>query len=318
MQRERFLALLLLLSASATAQAQGMDLLAGDRYRTQFRISAYVPKVPVQITRIRSDAEATSFCLAAWGEDKKDLHIDFDRDQVLAVAWGALRFDESSAGSLTDIVCEDLRLVDDMLKVRLRTVIPPGPGIDLPLDAKAAGRTWYPSLFLKAPRTDRVVVDVVGSRRRDPARDFAAVTEKALEVRVLPDETPLREKITLLGTADAFDAPRVAFEKRGDAPILEVGWGKLASGAYRLDVIAAAMQDGVLQMTVRAENRPIAFYSGPGEHWPSLRLRLPVVDAVRLHIVRTGIPLPAATADFTASKSSTLTVTVDDTNLIQR
>jgi hypothetical protein len=39
---------------------------------------------------------------------------------------------------------------------------------------------------------------------------------------------------------------------------------------------------------------------------------------VRLHIVRTGDALPDGTADFTASTSATLTVTVDDTRLLRR
>lgn len=306
-----FAACVLAAAAAAFGQDDGIDLLAADRLLLRHHLSLYVPKVPPQITCIRSDEQATTFSLAAWGEDKPELHVDFRNEQVLAIAWGALRFDESSAGWATELLCEQLRLEAEGLTVRLRTVIPPGPGIDLPLDSKAAGRTWYPSLFLRTPRTERVAVDVVGSRRRDRKVDFQPVAGQALEVRLHPDETPAREQLRLLGSSDAFDQPQVLLAARADAPVLDLAWGKLGPGAYHLDLIAASIRDGVLHATVRAENRPIMLYSGPGEHHPGLRLQLPPVNAVRLHIVRVGDALPEGTADFTPSKSEQLVVTVD-------
>jgi len=310
-----FPAWVMLATAAAVAQDDGIDLLAEDRLFPQHHLSLYVPKVPPQITCIRSDEQATTFSLAAWGEDKQELHVDFQHEQVLVMAWGALRFDESSAGAATDLLCEQLRLEVDGLKVRLRTVIPPGPGIDVPLDSKAAGRTWYPSRFLKTPRTDRVEVDVVGSRRRDRKADFQPVAERTLQVRLHPDETPAREQLRLLSQSDRVDQPQVTFAERAGAPVLDLAWGKLGAGSYRLDLIAAAVRDGVLHATVRAENRPIVFYSGPGEHYPCMRLQLPPVTAVRLHIVRVGNPMPEGAADFTATKSEQLVVTVDQSQV---
>ncbi|MCB9879371.1 MAG: hypothetical protein H6835_17385 [Planctomycetes bacterium] len=302
----------LLPMAAAPTQDDGLDLMTRDWAGSWRRLSLYAPKVAPQVTCIRTDREATTFAMAAWGEDRKELHVDFKNEQVLVAAWGAMRSDKSSEGAPNDLHCDGLLLTEDTLKVRLRTVLWPGPGIDVPLDSKQPGRTMYPSLFLAVPRTERVEVDVVGSRRRDPAKDFPTVGEKALEVRVHPDATPDRERISVLLPDDGVDQPRVTHDARVGEHVLDIAWGKLGPGAYRLEMIAASIRDGVLHATVRADNVPIMLYSGPGEHHPRLTLQLPPVRAVQLRIERVGVPLPEDTPDFVASQSKDLVVTVED------
>ncbi|MEZ6037345.1 MAG: hypothetical protein R3F29_07685 [Planctomycetota bacterium] len=307
-----FAAAALLSTSGAVAQNDAIDLFGDDWTMAWRRLPLYVPKVPAQIVRIRSDAEATRFAMAAWGEDKQELHVDFKNEQVLVAAWGPLRSHEKSCGAMTDLHCEQLLLTEDTLKVRLRTVLWPGPGIDVPLDSKDAGRTLYPSLFLALPLTERLEVDVIGSRRRDPAKDFATVGEKTLQVRIHPDATPDRERISVIAWDGELDEPRVTHDARVGEHVLDVAWGKLGPGAYRLELIAATIVDDVLHATVCADNLPIMIYSGPGEHRPRLTLQLPPVKAVRLQIQRVGEALPEGTPDFVASKSDALLVTVDD------
>ena len=305
----------LLTTAGAFTQDAGdaIDLMTPEWRPAWRQLPLYVPKVPAQVTCIRSDAEATRFALAAWGEDKQELHVDFKNEQVVLAAWGAMRSDEGSLGSMTDILCERLLLTETTLKVRLHTVLWPGPGIDVPLDSEQAGRTLYPSLFLAAPRTERVEVDVVGSRRRDPERDVPTVGQKGFEVRIHPDSTPIREQIVVIQANDTVEQPRVTFDSRAGEHVLDIAWGKLGAGSYRLQLLDAAVANDVLRATVRAENVPIMLYSGPGEHHPRLTLLLPPVRAVQLHIVRAGGALPEGTPDFTAAQAKGLVVTVDAT-----
>jgi hypothetical protein len=275
----------LLLPAAAFAQDEGTNLLANRWMPWQYQLSVYVPKVPAQVTCIRDDAAATRFALAAWEEDKRELHVDFTKEQVLVFAWGAMKCDES-LGLLTKITCEKLTLTEDTVNVQVRTLIPPGSGMDVPLDANHAGRTYYPSLFLKTPRSERVVVDVVGSRRRDRKLDFTPVAEKELTVRLHPDTTPAREKIQMRRADDTIDTPQVEFAVRDDEHVLDLAWGKLGSGAYDLEMIGAELDGDVLRATVLADNVPIFTYSGPGVLWPRLVLQVPKVRTVKLHIVR--------------------------------
>ncbi|MBX3463972.1 MAG: hypothetical protein KF830_12440 [Planctomycetes bacterium] len=311
MNYPRFAVCVMLATSAVFAQDDGIDLLADLRFWARHEIPLYLPQVEPQVTCLRSDEDARQFSLAAWGEDKKELHVDFQNEQVLVIAWGPLRCDQSSSGLAIRMLCEQLRLEADGLKVRLRTVLPPGPGIDVALDSPATGLTSYPAQFLRTPRTERVEVDIVGSRRRDPKIDLQPVASEALVVRIHADETPAREQVLLLGGSDTVDQPQVTFTERNGKSLLDIAWGKLGPGSYQLDLIGASLQDGELHATVRAEQRPIMVYSGPGKHHPSLRLQLPPVKAVRLHIVRAGEPLAEGEADFTAVKSDRLVVTVD-------
>jgi len=306
----RALAASTLLAQTCLLHAQdGIDLVAEPGHR--WHVSAYVPRVGPQVRCLRSDAEATQFCEAAWGEQKEALHIDFERDQILVLAWGPLRWAEGSAGAQIRMLLERATIEDGTLHVTVRTVLPPGPGIDIAADAP--GRTWYPSLFVRTERTERVVVDLVGARRHAPAPDFVPVTADGLELRVAPDASPLRERMALVPPQEtkADDAPRAVVLDRGDETVLELTWGELGPGAYHLDLVGMRIERGVARLTVRAENVPIVVYSGPGVHRPGLAVAMPRVDKVLLHIERTGAALPAGCADFETGTGERLVVTVD-------
>ena len=87
-----FAAAALLSTSGAVAQNDAIDLFGDDWTMAWRRLPLYVPKVPAQIVRIRSDAEATRFAMAAWGEDKQELHVDFKNEQVLVAAPDALEW----------------------------------------------------------------------------------------------------------------------------------------------------------------------------------------------------------------------------------
>ncbi len=307
----RLLICAILLITSGTAAGQEvLDLLGSFALRNQLHVSAYNPRVPPQVLCIRSDEEASAFCAQAWNEEKKELHIDFTREQILVVAWGALRWAEGSTGFGIEIHLEKLTILEDTLRATVRTVLPPGPGIDIAADQ--AGRTWYPSLFVRTPRTDRVVVDLIGARRREPAADFRPVATKLLEVRIAPDACPARERITMAAPRPAaFDKPQITLEQQDDKTLLYVAWGKLGAGAYRLELVGMSIDEGIARLRLRADNREIVVYSGPGEHHPQLAVALPKVTKVLLDIDRVGVPLAEVEEDFADQASEELVVTVD-------
>jgi hypothetical protein len=306
-----------LVFATGHAKAQEVLDLLGDRhYRTQLSVSAYNPRVEPQVRCLRSVEEAAEFAQAAWGEEKEALHIDFEREQILVVAWGALRWAEKSAGWGIGIHLEKASIREGTLRVEVRTVLPAGPGIDIA--AEQPGRTWYPSLFVRTPRTDRVEVDLFGARRRKPLPDFRPVATKELELRIAPDACPSRELLSFLEREETLltKKPKIGLYERNDQQVLEVAWGRLGAGSYRLDLVGVLIDKGVARLNVRADNREIMFYSGPGVHEPGFAVQLPHVDKVLLHIERVGLALPAKESDFEAMASGKLEVTVDKSALI--
>ena len=284
-----------------------LDLLAPPL--ADLRVPVYSPKVGPLIRRLRSDAEATQFCNEAWGEQKPELHIDYDREQIVVVAWGELRWAPEGVGASVDIVVERATIQDGTLYATVRTMLPPGPGIDLP--AGRAARTWYPSRFFRTPRTDRVVIDLIGARRHDGFPDFRPVTDEDFEVRIAPDACPSREQVRLGKLRFADQQPRCELVEQNGRTVCEIAWGEFGPGSYKLDLVGVLIDRGTAHLTVRAENRAIAFYSGPGVHHPGLAIELPPVDRVLLHVERLGEPLDDGEPDFEASRGERLTVTVD-------
>ncbi len=302
-------AVLLLTAGLAFAQEPGavIDLLA--QPYADLRVGVYVPKVTPQIRRLRTDDEATKFCTEAWGEQKPELHIDYDHEQVLVVAWGELRWVPEDAGAAVDILLERATIQEGTLHATVRTVLPPGTCIDVP--AQRPGRTWYPSLFVRAPRTDRVVIDLIGARRHDGFADFRPITDADFEVRIGPDACPSRERLQLLQRRFSHEQPRCELAEQDGRTVLQMAWGKFGPGFYKLDLVGMLIDGRTARLTVRAENRAIAFYSGPGEHHPGLAVALPEVDRVLLHVERVGKPLDAEQPDFEPGTGEQLSVTVD-------
>lgn len=301
--------------ASPTAP-EHVDLLASPW--AELGVSVYQPRVPAQIRVLRSDEQAADFAAAAWDELQDALFVDYDREQIVVVAWGPLRFANDSEGASVEIVLERAELRGDTLHATVRTHIPPGPGIDIAHDRP--GRTRHPSLFFRTPRTDKVVLDVVGARRRDPATDLRTVTEPDLVVRLAPDASPSRDLVQRVDRRRTLAAttPEVALYDDGGTSVLEVAWGTFGAGLYRCDVVGLWIEGGVARVTVRAENRAIVFYSGPGEHRPGFAFALPKVRRVALHVERTGRPLPEGTPDFTPSNDERVQVTVDTSRVRAR
>ena len=317
----------ILMCVPQQARAQEvLDLLADRRLRMQLSVGAYNPKVEPQVRCLRSAEEAAEFALEAWGEENKELQVDYKNEQILVVAWGALRWAEGSGGFGIDIHLEKATIQDGTLRAVVRTVLPAGPGIDIAADQP--GRTWYPSLFVRTPRTDRVEVDMIGARRRKPSPDFRPVATKELELRIAPDASPSRELMTFVEREETIGSkkPQVGLFTRKDRQVLEVAWGQLGAGLYRLELVGVHIDKGVARLCVRAENRQIMMYSGPGVHEPGFAVQFPgmenaadkPVEKVLLHIERVGIPLTAKEVDFEAMTSGKLEVTVDTTAVIKR
>lgn len=285
-----------------------IDLLAGPY--DDLHVSAYAAQVPPQVRVLRSAADAAGFAQAAWGKANDALHIDYTREQIVVVAWGALRFAESSAGTGIDVVLERAELHGTTLHATVRTVIPPGPGIDIAADQP--GRTWYPSLFFRTPRTDKVVLDVVGARRHGGAPDLVHVRRPDLVVRIGPDACPARERVTLrrLQTT-ATEAPEITVHDAGGETHVDIAWGTFGSGFYTCTLVGVLIDGGVARLHVRAENRAIVFDGGPPTRQPGLALLLPKVDRVALHVERVGIPLDEGVRDFVPQEDARLRVTVD-------
>lgn len=303
-------AALLILSGTAAGQ-EVLDVLRDPGLSYRRFVSAYNPRVSPQVLCIRSDEEASAFCLAAWNEENEALHVDFAHEQILVVAWGALRWAYDSGGFGTAIYLEKATIEEGALRATVRTVLPPGPGIDIAADRP--GRTWYPSLFVRTPRTDKVEVDLIGARRRDRAVDFRPVATEGLEVRIAPDACPARERLSMIQPQPfgSGEEPRVTLQPRGDGLELVVAWGRLGPGAYRLELVGMRIDRGVARLRLRADNQLIVVYSGPGEHHPQLTLALPKVDKVLLDIERVGEPLAKGEVDFAAQVGDALVVTVD-------
>lgn len=312
-------AVLALCVADAAAQVQPPDAATATvnllTRHSSLKLPAYVPKVPTQIVCLRSDEEATRFCTAAWGEEKEALHVDFAHEQVIAVAWGALRFAEGSAGTSTEILLERAEIRDDTLFATVRTVLGPGPDIDIA--AERPGRTWYPSLFFHTPRTERVVVDLIGARRHDGNPDFRPVTEPDLEVRVGPDACPARERFTQVRRQHSAKTPTFWLDDRDGRTVLEVAWGEFGPGLYPTGLVGMLVDHGTARLTLRAASEPIDSYGGPGVERPGLAVVLPPVTRVLVHIERTGLPVAAGHQDFEPRTDGPLTVTVDRSQLFE-
>jgi hypothetical protein len=274
------------------------------------QISLPNPKVAPQIAVLRSKEEADRFAIAAWGEPRRELHVDFAHEQVLAIAWGAHDWlPDGQDGPEVRSICA--KVDDDVLKVLVRTTIPVGDGGEV---AGAGTQRWYPSDFRRVPKTGRVKVEVVGARRRDKLRDFAPVVEPGLEVRVAVDAAPQRELARAMPTLTRGSGDVGVELGAGDTDgeeCVAICWGRLGSGAYGLRVLGVVVRDGITRLEIEAENRPIMMYSGPGEHVPALSLAVPESKRVEVHIVRSGLPLDEGERDFEPSSKGRLTVTVD-------
>lgn len=309
--------LCLLGAASAQEDHDTIDLLGEPWHASRWQVTAYNPRVEPQVRCLRSRDEAVRFVAAAWGEANASnealQQIDFEHEQVLVVAWGALRWAERSAGWGIRLHLERATIRDGVLRVTVRTVLPPGPGIDIALDAAEPGRTSYPSLFVRTPRADRVQVELCGARRRNPATDFRAVVTEDLAVSVGPDACPARERMTLVPPREvaAADTPMAGLFSRDGQSAFEVGWGELGAGAYGLELTGMVLDGDVARLTLRADNRRIFVYSGSGVHRPALAVALPPVAKVHLHIERVGLALPATEPDFVAGTGERVVLTVD-------
>ncbi|HEX5054732.1 MAG TPA: hypothetical protein VFZ65_23350 [Planctomycetota bacterium] len=276
----------------------------------------YVPRWPdARIDVITDDAAATKYAVAAFGENKSELHVDFANLQVLAVCWGERILDADFRGGCPEVSLEKAVVeVDvDVLRITVRTHLPLGARSE-PAAGDGATRTWQPSVFLCAPKTARVVVDVVGARpRAGTAKDFVQVNTPALVVRVAPDSAPSRREVELVAPAGPSpEEPAILAEHRAGGWRLAVHWGEHpGDGIYRLCVDELLIKGGVARLTVRAERVSVFFYSGPPELRPSLSLELPAVDRIALHIVRRGSLTPGDQHDFTDQHAEGLDVDVD-------
>jgi hypothetical protein len=259
-----------------------------------------------RVVVIRSDDEARAFAIAAFGTDKKQLHIDFAKEQVVAICWGTRRVARAllGRGHLPQMPIHRAVIADQTLQIALRTLLPLGKGGEDP-----EGLVTYPSIFLKTPITRSVSVEVGGARCRDQQTDFQPVEEDGLEVRVLPDSMPARTEV-YHGFDDRWPtgvAARVVLEPAANGKRLVIDWGAHPPACYALDVVELRIQDGVAHLAVRAH----VFQPGGPVLRTKCVLNLPPVQRVVLRIDRVGA-LPAGdTRDFVPSAGPELTVEVD-------
>ncbi len=262
-----------------------------------------------RVVVLRGDDEARAFAITAFGEDKKELHIDFAKEQIVALCWGTRRVarDLLYRGGLPQMPIDRAVIADQTLQIRLRTLLPVGEHGEDP-----DGCATYPSIFLHTPVTQRVLVEVGGARCREPQTDFQPSRDGGLEVRVLPDSMPSRAEVELA----ADDAPAhltacVELKPAAHGRRLVINWGEHPPACYALDVVELRIQDGVAHIAVRAHVFTSCSYQGPPVLWPRLVLDLPPVRRVLLRIERQGSLTEGDTCDFAPSTSKELCVEVD-------
>ena len=306
----RSIAVLLALTHSLAGQAP-IDLL--DRYLSLGIAGLSGPRLEAaRVVVIRSDDEARNFAIAAFGADKKQLHIDFAKEQVVAICWGTRRVARAllGRGHLPQMPIHRAVIADQTLQIALRTLLPLGKGGEDP-----EGLVTYPSIFLKTPITRSVCVEVGGARCRDQQTDFQPVAEGDLEVRVLPDSMPARTEVDH-GFDDRWPtgiAARVVLEPAANGKRLVIDWGSHPPACYALEVVELRLQDGVAHIAVRAHVFQPMSYQGPPELRPKCVLDLPAVQRVVLRIDRVGALTAGDTRDFAPSAGKELTVEVDRT-----
>src|SRR4029079_18336174 len=111
-------AFVLAFSAALAAQAP-VDLLDTS---VPAELSLYNPKVTAaRVLVLRSDEEARAFAMAAFGEDQKDLHVDFAKEQVVAICWGPRRVRQDFRGGVPELWLDRAVIAEGALQLTLRT-----------------------------------------------------------------------------------------------------------------------------------------------------------------------------------------------------
>lgn len=264
-----------------------------------------------RVVVLRGDDEARAFSLAAFGVDKKELHLDFTKQQIVAICWGTRRVarDLLARGGLPRMPIDRAVIADGTLQISLRTLLPPGKHGEDP-----AGDATYPSIFFYTPITPRVCVEVGGARCREPRTDFQPMRDERLEVRVLPDSMPSRAEVELSAEPVLPNpAAHVECKPAARGQRLVIDWGEHPPACYALDVVGLRIQDGVAHIAVRAHVFTAMSYQGPPVLRPRLVLDLPPVRRVLLRIERQGALNDGDTRDFVPSTSTELRVEVDRT-----
>lgn len=294
--------------APLLAGQQPIDLL--DTYLPPWLAGLCGPRFEAaRVVVLRGDDEARAFSLAAFGVDKKELHIDFTKQQIVAICWGTRRvaLDLLHRGGLPQMPIDRAVIADETLQISLRTLLPPGKHGEDP-----AGRATYPSIFLNTPITARVCVEVGGARCREPRTDFQPMHDERLEVRVLPDSMPSRAEVELSAEhVPANPAAGVECTPLARGKRLVIDWGEHPPACYALDVVGLRIEDGVAHIAARAHVFTAMSYQGPPVLCPRLVLDLPPVRSVLLRIERQGALNDGDTRDFVPSTATELRVEVD-------
>jgi hypothetical protein len=277
------------------------------------KIGLYGPKLPAaRVVVLRSDDEARAFAFETFDDDRKELHVDFAKEQIVALCWGPRRVARDFRGGAPQMMLDRAIVADRTLLLTLRTMLPLGEHGE---DADDF-RLWYPAIFLRTPATGQVRVEVVGARCREQQTDFQPGRQGGLEVRVRPDSMPSRAAVELVGEQQvpvpADPAANVTLEPVDHGKRLVIDWGRHPGDAcYPLDVTEVRIQDGVATVAVRATCWTPMLCSGPPELRPRRILDLPPVQRVVLRIERAGRLPPDDNHDFAPSNDKELSVEVD-------
>lgn len=262
-----------------------------------------------RVVVLRGDDEARAFAVTAFGADKKELHVDFEKEQIVAICWGTRRVAREllRRGGLPQMPIDRAVVAGPTLEIKLRTLLPIGAGGEDP-----EGNATYPSIFLRTPVTQRVRVEVGGARCLDPSTDFQPRRDGNVEVRVLPDTMPSRAEVAVVtDRAPADPAARVELGAADHGKRLVIDWGEHPPACYALDVVELRIQDGVARITARAHVFTAITYQGPSVLRPRCVLDLPPVSRVLLRIERVGALNEGDTRDFAPSTGAELSVDVD-------
>lgn len=262
-----------------------------------------------RVVVLRDDDAARAFAIAAFGEDKKELHIDFQKEQIVGICWGTRRVTREilHRGGLPHMPIDRAVIADGTLKIELRTLLPVGAGGEDP-----EGDVTCPSIFLHTPITQRVRVEVGGARCRDQSTDFQPKREGNVEVRVLPDSMPSRADVAVVvARAPEDPATRVELTAVDQGKRLVIDWGDHPPACYTLDVVELRIEDGVAHIAARAHVFEPMSYQGPPTLRPRCVLDLPPVRRVLLRIDRVGALTDGDTRDFAPSIGKDLGVEVD-------